>query len=195
MSKNTIIQHSDKIEITNKDGETIYFNNTDKYKVITVAKVASQSFLNILRFEELLIMENELSHSLLRLKNILQTTNNFIAVGIRNPIDRNLSYFYNISNIPDNSVSKLFQTKKDWINWLLLQRNDLIKPALKIEPIILEVLQLISSQNSVEQVSMSGSGATCFGVFESKYDCDAAMKKVQRERPEWWSVSTEIISI
>jgi 4-diphosphocytidyl-2-C-methyl-D-erythritol kinase len=42
---------------------------------------------------------------------------------------------------------------------------------------------------------MSGSGATCFGVFESKYDCDAAMKKVQRERPEWWSVSTEIISI
>ena len=101
----------------------------------------------------------------------------------------------NKQNPPLSNYEKLFQTKKDWINWLLLQRNDLIEPALKIEPIILEVLQLISSQNSVEQVSMSGSGATCFGVFESKYDCDAAMKKVQRERPEWWSVSTEIISI
>ena len=113
MSKNTIIQHSDKIEITNKDGETIYFNNTDKYKIINSGGSSSQSFLNILRFEGPRIMENELSHSLLRLKNILQTSNNFIAVGITNPIDRNLSYFYNISNVPDNEVSKLFQTKKN----------------------------------------------------------------------------------
>ena len=112
MTQNTIIQHSDKIEIINKNGETIYFFHTDKYNVITVANVASQSFINILRLEGHLIMENKLSHSLLTLKNILQTSNNFIAVGIRNPIDRNLSYFYNISNIPDNEVSKLFQTKK-----------------------------------------------------------------------------------
>ena len=48
--------------------------------------------------------------------------------------------------------------------------------------------------SSVKKVSMSGSGATCFGVFENKHDCDLAMKKVRRERPEWWSVSTEIIS-
>jgi len=42
---------------------------------------------------------------------------------------------------------------------------------------------------------MSGSGATCFGIFENKYDCDLAMKMISRERPEWWTVSTEIISI
>ena len=74
-------------------------------------------------------------------------------------------------------------------------RNDLMEPAVKVEPVISEVLRLISKQISVEKVSMSGSGATCFGIFENKHDCDLAMKRVRLERPDWWSVSTEIISI
>ena len=100
----------------------------------------------------------------------------------------------NKKNSPLSKYEKLFQTKKDWINWLLLQRNDLMEPAVSVEPVISEVLQFISNQISVEKVSMSGSGATCFGVFENNHDCDLAMKKIRRERPEWWSVSTEIIS-
>jgi 4-diphosphocytidyl-2-C-methyl-D-erythritol kinase len=69
-----------------------------------------------------------------------------------------------------------------------------MEPAVSVEPVISDVLRLISNQISVKKVSMSGSGATCFGVFETKHDCDLAMKKVRRERPEWWSISTEIIS-
>lgn len=111
MNKNKIIKHPDKIEIINKRGETIYFYNTDEYNVISVGKVASQSFLKIPRGS----FTNRLSHSLLRLKTILQTSNNFIAVGIRNPIDRNLSYFYNISNSSFilKEINELFQTKKN----------------------------------------------------------------------------------
>ena len=101
----------------------------------------------------------------------------------------------NKKNPPLSEYEKLFQEKKDWINWLLLQRNDLMEPAVKVEPVISEVLRLISKQISVEKVSMSGSGATCFGIFENKHDCDLAMKRVRLERPDWWSVSTEIISI
>ena len=101
----------------------------------------------------------------------------------------------NKKNPPLSKYEKLFQAKKDWINWLLLQRNDLMEPAVKVEPVISEVLRLISKQISVEKVSMSGSGATCFGIFENKHDCDLAMKRVRLERPDWWSVSTEIISI
>ena len=101
----------------------------------------------------------------------------------------------NKKNPPLSKYEKLFQAKKDWINWLLLQRNDLMEPAVKVEPVISEVLRLISKQISVEKVSMSGSGATCFGIFENKHDCDLAKKRVRLERPDWWSVSTEIISI
>ena len=101
----------------------------------------------------------------------------------------------NKKNPPLSKYEKLFQAKKDWINWLLLQRNDLMEPAVKVEPVISEVLRLISKQISVEKVSMSGSGATCFGIFENKHDCDLAMQRVRLERPDWWSVSTEIITI
>ena len=101
----------------------------------------------------------------------------------------------NKKNPPLSKYEKLFQAKKDWINWLLLQRNDLMEPAVKVAPVISDVLRLISKQISVEKVSMSGSGATCFGIFENKQDCDLAMKRVRLERPDWWSVSTEIISI
>ena len=101
----------------------------------------------------------------------------------------------NKKNPPLSKYKKLMQPKKDWINWLLLQENNLMEPAVKVEPAISEVLRLISKQNSVEKVSMSGSGATCFGIFENKHDCDLAMKRVRLERPDWWSVSTEIISI
>jgi 4-diphosphocytidyl-2-C-methyl-D-erythritol kinase len=101
----------------------------------------------------------------------------------------------NKKNPPLSKYEKLFQAKKDWINWLVLQRNDLMEPAVKVEPVISEVLRLISKQISVEKVSMSGSGATCFGIFENKHDCDLAMQRVRLERPDWWSVSTEIISI
>ena len=101
----------------------------------------------------------------------------------------------NKKNLPLSKYEMLFQAKKDWINRLLLQLNDLIEPAVTAEPVISEVLRLISKQISVEKVSMSGSGATCFGIFENKHDCDLAMKRVRLERPDWWSVSTEIISI
>ena len=100
----------------------------------------------------------------------------------------------NKKNLPLSKYEKLFETKKDCIEWLLLQRNDLMEPAVSVEPVISEVLRLISNQISVKKVSMSGSGATCFGVFDNKHDCDLAMRKVRGERPEWWSVSTEIIS-
>ena len=60
----------------------------------------------------------------------------------------------------------------------------IIRASSEIEPIISEVLQLISKQNGVGKVSMSGSGATCFGIFENKSDCDLALKKIQEQRPE-----------
>ena len=106
--------------------------------------------------------------------------------------------FQLLKNKQNSALSKYEKSsykKKEWMNWLIAQRNDLLEPALKIEPIISEVLQLISKQNGVGKVSMSGSGATCFGIFENKSDCDLALKKIQEQRPEWWTVSTQTKSI
>ena len=114
MSQNIITVHSDKIEITTQNNETIYYNDNtstyDTFNVITVGKVGSHNFQTIIMPSS---KKKPLTHSLYKLKEVLNTSNNFIIVGIRNPIDRNLSYFYNIGNISDNILSKEYQTKKN----------------------------------------------------------------------------------
>ena len=109
-----ITPHNDKIEITTQNNETIYYNDGtatyDTFNVITVGKVGSMNLSTILTP---VYRKKPLTHSLYKLKEVLNTSNNFIVVGIRNPIDRNLSYFYNIGNISGNTLSKEFQTKKN----------------------------------------------------------------------------------
>ena len=133
---------------------------------------------------------------------ILSTITNFPSFPILlvNPLKivSTQKVFQLLKNKQNSALSKYEESsykKKEWLNWLIAQRNDLLEPALEIEPIISEVLQLISKQNGVGKVSMSGSGATCFGIFENKSDCDLALKKIQEQRPEWWTVSTQTKSI
>jgi 4-diphosphocytidyl-2-C-methyl-D-erythritol kinase len=37
---------------------------------------------------------------------------------------------------------------------------------------------------------MSGSGATCFGLYESEHAAKAAAGTIGRERPDWFVVAT-----
>jgi 4-diphosphocytidyl-2-C-methyl-D-erythritol kinase len=66
-------------------------------------------------------------------------------------------------------------------------RNDLEAPAMKKVPLIGTVLAWLSIQQGVSFVRMSGSGATCFGLFESEEARDQAEVAVPRE---WWRLST-----
>ena len=84
-------------------------NKSKKYQVITVAKVGSASMYHSLKKAKKKVYHE---HSLARFKNLLDTESNlFFIVGIRNPIDRNLSYFFQTykddfynQNITDISV-------------------------------------------------------------------------------------------
>lgn len=70
--------------------EEINFNSVH---IITVAKVASANFLRCNYKNK--INEKHHGHSLLHLKNVLEKSkNSLIIVGVRNPIDRNLSYLF-----------------------------------------------------------------------------------------------------
>lgn len=70
-------------------------------------------------------------------------------------------------------------------------RNDLEAPARQIAPVIGEVLALLAAQPGVTLARMSGSGATCFALFETPQACAAAAVAVQR--PGWWSVETRLV--
>ena len=66
-------------------------------------------------------------------------------------------------------------------------RNDLEAPALALAPQIGLVLAWLSTQPGVTFVRMSGSGATCFALFESEEARDRADDGVPRE---WWRLAT-----
>ena len=63
------------------------------------------------------------------------------------------------------------------------ERNDLQKAAVEIVPEILDVLETLSG---AEYARMSGSGATCFGVYETRTGAQNAAAEIAREHPEWW---------
>lgn len=65
-------------------------------------------------------------------------------------------------------------------------RNDLEPIAIGEAPIIGDVLRLLASQNGCQLARMSGSGATCFGLFESGTACLRAEAAIKAQAPEWW---------
>jgi 4-diphosphocytidyl-2-C-methyl-D-erythritol kinase len=66
-------------------------------------------------------------------------------------------------------------------------RNDLEAPAIALVPQIEAVLAWLSAQSDVKFVRMSGSGATCFALFDNEEARDAAAEAVPRE---WWRLAT-----
>jgi len=68
-------------------------------------------------------------------------------------------------------------------------RNDLEAPARKLVSEIANVLEWLCGQPSAHFVRMSGSGATCFALFGSIDERDAAASKCP---PDWWHLATRL---
>ena len=70
--------------------------------------------------------------------------------------------------------------------WLARQRNDLEAPARRIAPVVASVLSALRWSPACRLARMSGSGATCFGVFASESAALAAARSIGRREPGWW---------
>lgn len=71
-------------------------------------------------------------------------------------------------------------------------RNDLQAPALRVAPAIGEVLTRLEAMPGTTLVRMSGSGATCFALFETAGACSAAAATLADERQGWWLLETRL---
>jgi 4-diphosphocytidyl-2-C-methyl-D-erythritol kinase len=67
-------------------------------------------------------------------------------------------------------------------------RNDLEVPAIRLFPKIGTVLVKLRAQPGINLARMSGSGATCFGLFETPAHRDAACAMIARYYPDWWTM-------
>jgi 4-diphosphocytidyl-2-C-methyl-D-erythritol kinase len=73
-----------------------------------------------------------------------------------------------------------------WIKALAGIGNDLEKPATRIQPVIGEVLAALRDRAGARLARMSGSGATCFAIFDDDADAQRAAQELQVEHPLWW---------
>ena len=80
----------------------------------------------------------------------------------------------------------------DWIAALSAVGNDLEAPAKRIQPLIGDVLQALGETQGALLARMSGSGATCFALFATATDAQAAADKIAAARPGWWVHAGEL---
>lgn len=85
-----------------------------------------------------------------------------------------------------------WQDAESLIAWLARCRNDLTAPACRIAPIIGDVLSKLSDQGALLS-RMSGSGATCFGIFPDPDHAIASARTLTQLG--WWAVATRLAPV
>lgn len=73
---------------------------------------------------------------------------------------------------------------------LTVRSNNLERPAIELVPEIQTVLNALARQKGCLLARMSGSGATCFGLFANADEMGAAAIAIKQAHPEYWQVQT-----
>jgi 4-diphosphocytidyl-2-C-methyl-D-erythritol kinase len=85
---------------------------------------------------------------------------------------------------------KLPRDAEGLINWLSSRANCLQGAAIKLRPQIARVLAALSREPGCRLARMSGSGATCFGLFMSSRAAGMAARRLASAHPRWWVKAT-----
>jgi 4-diphosphocytidyl-2-C-methyl-D-erythritol kinase len=86
------------------------------------------------------------------------------------------------------------KTSADLAAWLLMLRNDLEGPAMAKLPMIATVNAALSAQQGCLMARMSGSGATCFGLFADPLSAAAAARTIRAAHPAWWVADAPMLT-
>lgn len=80
----------------------------------------------------------------------------------------------------------------EFFTYLATLRNDMEAAAIKTCPAIKTVLANLNAIETCALARMSGSGGTCFGLFETREAAEAGAVNLQLENPKWWVVAAEV---
>ena len=85
-----------------------------------------------------------------------------------------------------------FQSAQALAGWLSEQRNDLQTPAIEVQPMIATVLDVLAQTQGQLLSRMSGSGATCFALYENGESARNAAEALYHDHPGWWVRDTKL---
>lgn len=89
---------------------------------------------------------------------------------------------------PSDNIRTLW----DLVAYLDDAENDLEAPASRLAPAIDDVLSTLDREPGCALAQMSGSGATCFGLFHEHQFALGAAERIAQDHPEWWVRLTRI---
>ena len=78
------------------------------------------------------------------------------------------------------------KNKKQLINFLKNEDNDLEDAVLKIYPKVKKIINYIKSQRGCYFSRITGSGSACIGIFSSKKNALYAQKSIKLKYPKYW---------
>ena len=90
------------------------------------------------------------------------------------------------ANTTDRLTLPVFETLGDLFTYAQARRNDLEAPARALLPVIGEILASLSALPGVRLARLSGSGPTCFALFENPLDAQNAANQILDGHPGWW---------
>lgn len=93
---------------------------------------------------------------------------------------------------PANPFQKAPETAQELAELLSHRGNDLTAAAIEIAPDISEILAALENQPGNLLARLSGSGATCFGLFAEKEAAMAAQKQISAAQTGWWIKAAKI---
>ena len=97
-------------------------------------------------------------------------------------------------SIENPGSSPAFKTRGLFLEYLISRGNDLEIPVVEKFPQIQNLLDTIKKTNGCSISRMSGSGATCFGIFLKKDDAYVASKELSKSFPNAWIRVGELFS-
>src|ERR1700693_323185 len=106
----------------------------------------------------------------------------FAALGLRNgELLVGATDVFQAAGWPEDGASL-----EEWVEALAAGGKDLEAPATRIQPVIGKVISALNATNGAWLARMSGSGATCFALYENTAEAQRASQKIQLDHPGWW---------
>jgi 4-diphosphocytidyl-2-C-methyl-D-erythritol kinase len=79
-----------------------------------------------------------------------------------------------------------FESAEEIAGFLATCRNDLEAPAVRLTPLIGEVLDTLRDEPETLLARLSGSGATSFALCAGDIEAEGLAERLERMRPDWW---------
>ena len=128
--------------------------------------------------------------------DFVQDIKEFYILLINPKIEFSTKDIFSSLKVRSNFKPKTSKTAKLFNNLdnILLRNNDLESHVVEINEKILEILNNLKSYKGCVLSRMTGSGATCYGLFDCIHDLDNATVKAKREFKNYWIRSSKLIN-